>query len=441
MPSLSVILIVKNESAVLTQCLESVAAIADEIVVCDTGSTDDTVEVARRLGAQVHTIPWENDFAKARNASIARATGDWLLHMDADEVLDPLDAPALREIVDTNSDADAVEVILANYCNDPRAWRWVAVPPRRTPGQGLRRLSARRPFAPLPQSPGHRIPRSGSSENITASVLERGGHIWHSNIVIHHYGYEVSPERRLEKARFYYALTGRGEGKPRRRQVPPRSRRTGPRLQRGRCRGSSLPPHPGGQPPARCRRDDPGEYLPQPGRSGRGPRIALHARGRRLRPAQRADGARGHCGAARPVGRGVRPAGSGAMRSASRAPGHALPGPCTGCSRQGRRGPDTPAGPRKRLARAGGSRTANPRPGIAPPGRGANLPRRSIAGGAAMLCEHLGGRSRRPACAQQRGRGAPPTGSADRARESFERALRLGPGLDDARVNLDGCSA
>ena len=74
MATLSVILIVKNESAVLAQCLDSVAGIADEVVVCDTGSTDDTVAVAQRLGAKVFHIPWENDFARARNASIAHAS-------------------------------------------------------------------------------------------------------------------------------------------------------------------------------------------------------------------------------------------------------------------------------------------------------------------------------------------------------------------------------
>ncbi len=205
MASLSVILIVKNESAVLSQCLESVADIADEIVVCDTGSTDDTAAIARRHGARVHTISWENDFAKARNASIALATGDWLLHMDADEVLDPVDAPTLRAIVDGNTDADAVEVILANYCNDPRAWRWVAVPPGSPMARGY---AGYLPVGLLRLFRNHRgiEYREAVHENITASVLERGGRILHSNIVIHHYGYEVSPERRLEKARFYYTL-------------------------------------------------------------------------------------------------------------------------------------------------------------------------------------------------------------------------------------------
>ncbi len=133
MPTLTVVMIVKNEAVCLGDCLESVRAIADEIVVADTGSTDDTMAVARRFGATVLEVGWDNDFAKARNQCVARATGDWLLHLDADEMLDEEGARQVRAIVDADgtepdgSAADAIEVTLANYCDDPRAWRWVAV--------------------------------------------------------------------------------------------------------------------------------------------------------------------------------------------------------------------------------------------------------------------------------------------------------------------------
>ncbi|MEY4327147.1 MAG: hypothetical protein RIS24_3318, partial [Verrucomicrobiota bacterium] len=86
-PRLSVCMIVKNEERFLGQCLASVRDIADELIVIDTGSTDRTVEIAREHGAQVGYFEWCNDFAAARNASIARATGDWILFLDADEEL------------------------------------------------------------------------------------------------------------------------------------------------------------------------------------------------------------------------------------------------------------------------------------------------------------------------------------------------------------------
>ncbi len=86
-PRLSVCMIVKNEERFLGQCLASVKDIADELIVIDTGSTDRTVEIAREYGAQVGYFEWCNDFAAARNASIAPATGDWILFLDADEEL------------------------------------------------------------------------------------------------------------------------------------------------------------------------------------------------------------------------------------------------------------------------------------------------------------------------------------------------------------------
>ncbi|EAX46948.1 glycosyl transferase, family 2 [Thermosinus carboxydivorans Nor1] len=84
---LSLCIIVKNEEHCLARCLKSVANIADEIVVVDTGSTDNTVNVAREHGARVFFYEWEDDFAAARNYAISKAQGDWLLVLDADEEL------------------------------------------------------------------------------------------------------------------------------------------------------------------------------------------------------------------------------------------------------------------------------------------------------------------------------------------------------------------
>ncbi|MGA3193496.1 MAG: glycosyltransferase family 2 protein, partial [Terriglobales bacterium] len=72
----------------LAQCLESVRRIASQIVIADTGSTDDTVAIARGLGATVLQVPWESHFANARNAALAPITTDWVLSLDGDEELD-----------------------------------------------------------------------------------------------------------------------------------------------------------------------------------------------------------------------------------------------------------------------------------------------------------------------------------------------------------------
>ncbi|MBE9565332.1 MAG: glycosyltransferase, partial [Proteobacteria bacterium] len=85
--TVSVCLILKNAQATLYRCLDSVKPIADEIIVCDTGSTDRTLEIAREYTDQVYQIPWEDDFAAARNHSVERATKEWILWIDADEYL------------------------------------------------------------------------------------------------------------------------------------------------------------------------------------------------------------------------------------------------------------------------------------------------------------------------------------------------------------------
>ncbi|SDT92502.1 Glycosyl transferase family 2 [Verrucomicrobium sp. GAS474] len=105
-PRLSAILIVKNEEANLPRCLASLAGLADEVVVVDTGSTDRTVEIAREAGAAVHFFPWNGVEADARNVSIARASGRWLFQIDADEEVSP---ELRREIVRELNRIDALE--------------------------------------------------------------------------------------------------------------------------------------------------------------------------------------------------------------------------------------------------------------------------------------------------------------------------------------------
>lgn len=88
-PLLSVCMIVKNEEAVLGRALASAAHLGAELVVVDTGSTDRTVEIAQAAGACVHHFEWIDDFSAARNFAFARAHGQWMLVLDADEELEP----------------------------------------------------------------------------------------------------------------------------------------------------------------------------------------------------------------------------------------------------------------------------------------------------------------------------------------------------------------
>jgi glycosyltransferase involved in cell wall biosynthesis len=91
MVQLSVIIITFNEAANIRACLESVAW-ADERIVFDSGSSDDTVEIARTLGAQVFQSDWAGGFGRQKNRCLAQASGAWVLSLDADERV----TPALR---------------------------------------------------------------------------------------------------------------------------------------------------------------------------------------------------------------------------------------------------------------------------------------------------------------------------------------------------------
>ncbi len=102
--NLSVCLIARNEQANIARAIRSVQHVADEVVLADTGSTDDTVEIAKKLGARVELFPWCDDFAAARNHALDRARGEWILWLDADEeLLDRSVAVLRRCIADHNA--------------------------------------------------------------------------------------------------------------------------------------------------------------------------------------------------------------------------------------------------------------------------------------------------------------------------------------------------
>lgn len=206
MPSLSVIMIVKNEERRLPDCLASVRSIADEIVIGDTGSTDGTVAVAERFGARVLRVEWRDDFAYARNRVLEAARGDWMLHLDADEALDPDGARRIREIVDADGEgADAIWLTLANYTNDHRSWRWVPADPGDPYARGYAgylKTELTRLFRKMPGVEYREIVH----ENIGQSLEEAGARQRSEPILIHHYGFADGSARSVEKGKYYLEL-------------------------------------------------------------------------------------------------------------------------------------------------------------------------------------------------------------------------------------------
>ncbi|KRW90851.1 hypothetical protein SD51_12290 [Alicyclobacillus tengchongensis] len=167
---LSACLITKDEELTLPRCLESLKGVADEIIVVDTGSQDKTVEIARAHGAKVYFHEWDGDFATARNAALERASGEYVLVIDADEFLDSADKRHIRAKL-LESRADGYFVGIVNYMGTSARYQ------TSSPVQVLRVFKN-----------GYRY--SGSiHEQVLPAVIESGGRIETLNLRVHHLGY------------------------------------------------------------------------------------------------------------------------------------------------------------------------------------------------------------------------------------------------------------
>ncbi len=111
--SVSLCIIAKNESDMIANCIKSALPYVDQVVVVDTGSSDKTPEIAKELGAEVWNFNWNNDFSAARNFSLEKARGDWILYMDCDEEVVQNTGDKLLEAVQS-TDFDAYFISIRN---------------------------------------------------------------------------------------------------------------------------------------------------------------------------------------------------------------------------------------------------------------------------------------------------------------------------------------
>jgi tetratricopeptide (TPR) repeat protein len=168
-PLLSLCMIVRDEAQNLREHLAKIAEFFDDLVVVDTGSSDETKAVAASLGARVFSVPWENDFSKARNESLRRAWGEWILVLDADEVVDEEGVRRLREIAQ-KTEALGLQLPIYNY--------------NRNGNVGVVNFALR--F--FRRHPGIRF-AGKIHETAEASIVALGGAIGRTDVPIHHFGY------------------------------------------------------------------------------------------------------------------------------------------------------------------------------------------------------------------------------------------------------------
>ncbi|MDE6659758.1 MAG: glycosyltransferase family 2 protein [Eubacterium sp.] len=108
MATISLCMIVKNEEKVLARCLESIKDAVDEIIIADTGSTDSTKEIAKQFTDKIFDFAWVDDFSKARNYSFSKATMDYIMWLDADDILSKENCKKLIQLKKNLKNEDVV---------------------------------------------------------------------------------------------------------------------------------------------------------------------------------------------------------------------------------------------------------------------------------------------------------------------------------------------
>lgn len=115
MIEISLCMIVKNEEKVLARCLDSIADLMEEIIIVDTGSTDDTKKIAAKYTEHIYDFEWIDDFSAARNFSFSKATKDYIYVADADEVLDEENRQKFKELKQIL--LPEIDIVQMKYCN------------------------------------------------------------------------------------------------------------------------------------------------------------------------------------------------------------------------------------------------------------------------------------------------------------------------------------
>ncbi len=209
-PTIEVSMIVKNGGATLARCLKSVSAFADRIVVGDTGSTDESAAIARDHGAEVIAIPWEEDFSLARNRVLAQRRCDWILVLDADEMLDGSAGAQIRMAIE-RSGVSAFHNWRWNYMRDTSTRLGFQVA---RPNPVL--IEESRPYPAYVPLPTTRLFRSHPGicyegcvhETVTRRLAALGLAARFADFIVHHFGHAEDDDMERQKKNDLYQLLG-----------------------------------------------------------------------------------------------------------------------------------------------------------------------------------------------------------------------------------------
>lgn len=202
--TISLCMIIMNEERFLENCLNSVKDLVDEIIIIDTGSNDNSKEIAKKFTDKVYDFKWNDNFSDARNFSLSKASGDWILYLDADEVIAEFDKEKIKKIIELN-EAEAYFFNWRNYTNDTNISGFISSNGKRYKeskvAEGFCISKVLRFFKNKKQY----FFEGQIHETPANSIKNDGGRIFDTDVVIHHYG-ELDKVKLLEKKEHYIKL-------------------------------------------------------------------------------------------------------------------------------------------------------------------------------------------------------------------------------------------
>jgi tetratricopeptide (TPR) repeat protein len=201
---ISIAMIVKDEADHLGDCLAAVQDLADELCIVDTGSRDNTLEIARQSEARVSVFLWCDDFSAARNESLRLCTGDWVFVIDADERVAPEDIAAIRALANGPRDC-CYRFTTRNYTNSTKVDGFRQCEPGDCYARDFAGWYPSIKIRFFPNSSAARF-EGQVHELVTKSMERLGVRILDCDVPIHHYALLKSPEQVRKKQELYLDL-------------------------------------------------------------------------------------------------------------------------------------------------------------------------------------------------------------------------------------------
>ena len=186
--SIGLCMITKNCELTVSDTIKSVKGLVDEVVVLDTGSTDNTIAVCKSLGAKVYEDEWRNDFSLSRNTALGYMSADWVLVLDSDELLSAKDFDKIRSAVNSKN-ISGYKLLQRNYTNNKNRRDWKKCdgeyPKEEEDWMGYTSSFIVRLFK---NDSSIRF-KGNVHELVEDSILENGGKIGAIDVSVHHLGY------------------------------------------------------------------------------------------------------------------------------------------------------------------------------------------------------------------------------------------------------------